>query len=115
MGILSVDTYQFPKNWNDSLGKKLQDAYITFEKFYVPNNAVLVIAGDIDYKQTKDLVQKYFGNIKKGAKVERVNIRKIRLQNQSLLNIRIRTSNYQCTSQHTEPHLTKQEMPAYWI
>ncbi len=44
------------------------------KKFYVPNNAVLVIAGDIDYKQTKDLVQKYFGNIKKGAKVERVNI-----------------------------------------
>lgn len=44
------------------------------KKFYVPNNAVLVIAGDIDYKQTKDLVQKYFGNIKKGANVERVNI-----------------------------------------
>lgn len=27
VGIASVDDYQFPKNWNDSLGKKLQNAY----------------------------------------------------------------------------------------
>lgn len=42
------------------------------KKFYIPNNAVLVIAGDIDFKQTKDLVAKYFGNIKKGTPVDRV-------------------------------------------
>ncbi len=44
------------------------------KKFYVPNNAVLVIAGDIEFAKTKDLVQKYFGVIKKGANVPRVNI-----------------------------------------
>lgn len=44
------------------------------KKFYVPNNAVLVIAGDIEFAKTKDLVQKYFGVIKKGADVPRVNI-----------------------------------------
>ena len=44
------------------------------KKFYIPNNAVLVIAGDIDFKQTKDLVQKYFGPIKKGTPVERIKI-----------------------------------------
>ena len=27
VGIASVDDYQFPKNWNDSLGKKLQNSY----------------------------------------------------------------------------------------
>lgn len=27
VGIASVDDYQFPTNWNDSLGKKLQNAY----------------------------------------------------------------------------------------
>jgi branched-chain amino acid aminotransferase len=27
VGIASVDDYQFPKNWKDSLGKKLQNAY----------------------------------------------------------------------------------------
>jgi zinc protease len=37
-----------------------------YRKFYIPNNAVLVIAGDIDYENTKKLVQKYFGDIKKG-------------------------------------------------
>lgn len=27
VGIFSVDTYQFPKNWINSLGKKIQDTY----------------------------------------------------------------------------------------
>lgn len=44
------------------------------KKFYVPNNAVLVVAGDIDYKQTKQLIEKYFGIVKRGADVPRVNI-----------------------------------------
>ena len=44
------------------------------KKFYIPNNAVLVIAGDIDFKQTKELVQQYFGPIKKGSPVERIKI-----------------------------------------
>lgn len=39
-----------------------------FETFYVPNNATLAIAGDIDIEQTKKLVQKYFGEIPKGTK-----------------------------------------------
>ncbi|SEH83955.1 Predicted Zn-dependent peptidase [Paenimyroides aquimaris] len=44
------------------------------KKFYVPNNAVLVIAGDIEFNQTKELVEKYFGVIKRGADVPKVNI-----------------------------------------
>lgn len=39
-----------------------------FETFYVPNNATLSIAGDIDIAQTKQLVEKYFGEIKRGTK-----------------------------------------------
>ncbi len=38
------------------------------EMFYVPGNAVLVIAGDIDTKETKVLVDAYFGDIPKGTK-----------------------------------------------
>jgi predicted Zn-dependent peptidase len=38
-----------------------------FETFYVPNNATLSIAGDIDIEETKKLVQKYFGEIPKGT------------------------------------------------
>lgn len=39
-----------------------------FDTFYVPNNATLSIAGDIEIEQTKNLVQKYFGEIPKGTK-----------------------------------------------
>jgi len=39
-----------------------------YETFYVPNNAVLSIAGDIDMAETKRLVKKYFGPIPKGEK-----------------------------------------------
>lgn len=39
-----------------------------YETFYVPNNATLSIAGDIDIKETKELVAAYFGEIKRGTK-----------------------------------------------
>ncbi len=46
-----------------------------FKKFnqiyYVPNNAVLVVAGDIDIAETKKMVQDYFGPIPKGEDIER--------------------------------------------
>src|SRR5690606_40536658 len=45
------------------------------DKFYVPNNAVLVIAGDIEFGQTKKLVEQYFGVIERGADVPRVNVK----------------------------------------
>ena len=38
------------------------------EMFYVPNNAVLVIAGDIDIAETKELVEAYFGDIPRGTR-----------------------------------------------
>lgn len=46
----------------------LTDVKEFFETFYVPNNATLVIVGDIDIDKTKKLVQKYFGDIPKGKK-----------------------------------------------
>lgn len=36
------------------------------DMFYVPNNAVLVVSGDIDKEETKKLVEKYFGDIPAG-------------------------------------------------
>ncbi len=38
-----------------------------YETFYVPNNAVLSIAGDIDPTVTRQLVEKYFSGIPKGT------------------------------------------------
>ncbi len=40
-----------------------------YKKFYVPNNAALVVAGDLDVIKAKELVGKYFGDIPKGAEV----------------------------------------------
>ncbi len=45
------------------------DEFMEFYKhYYVPNNAVLTIAGDIDIKETKELIKKYFEDIPKGTK-----------------------------------------------
>lgn len=41
------------------------------KKFYVPNNAVLVVAGQFDNEQAKAWIKKYFGAIPKGAPVQR--------------------------------------------
>ena len=50
---------------------KLEEFKDFNKKFYVPNNAVLVVAGDFNAAQTKEWIQKYFGAIKKGATIER--------------------------------------------
>jgi zinc protease len=39
-----------------------------YKTFYVPNNAVMVIAGDIDIEKTKALISKYYNDIPKGTK-----------------------------------------------
>jgi predicted Zn-dependent peptidase len=43
-----------------------QDIKHFHDTYYVPNNAVLVIAGDIDIEETKRLVYKYFADIPRG-------------------------------------------------
>lgn len=40
-------------------------------KFYVPNNAVLIVAGDINKTEVKKMIQNYFGPIPKGPAVDR--------------------------------------------
>lgn len=44
----------------------LEDVKNWFRGHYGPNNAVLVLAGDIDAKEARPLVEKYFGAIPKG-------------------------------------------------
>lgn len=47
----------------------LQEFQAFNKKYYVPNNAVLVIAGDIDIEKTKKLVDAYFSEVPAGAPV----------------------------------------------
>ncbi len=51
------------------------DEFLAFnKKYYVPNNAVLVVAGDIVIPAAKKMINDYFSNIPRGADVPRVNI-----------------------------------------
>ncbi len=47
---------------------KLQDFIDFYHTFYVPNNCVLSLAGDIDIPQVKQQIDAYFGSIPKGVK-----------------------------------------------
>jgi predicted Zn-dependent peptidase len=44
----------------------LDDVRAFFKTFYVPNNASLVVAGDIEPQKAKTLIEKYFGPIHRG-------------------------------------------------
>ena len=65
-----VHPYQWaPIGSMDHLNAATIEEFQQFYKdFYVPNNATLTIAGDIDYATTEKLVRKYFSEIPKGAK-----------------------------------------------
>ncbi len=39
------------------------------QKYYLPNNATLVLAGDFEKEEAKNLIEKYFGEISSGDKV----------------------------------------------
>ncbi len=59
----------------DHLDAATLDEFLAFnKKFYVPNNAVLVVAGDIDIDKTKTMVEAYFAAIPRGADIERVSL-----------------------------------------
>ncbi len=47
----------------------LEDVAEFFKTFYVPNNAVLTLAGDFDPDSALDLVDRYFGDIPAGAAI----------------------------------------------
>ncbi|MFL9483554.1 M16 family metallopeptidase [Chitinophagaceae bacterium LWZ2-11] len=54
---------------------KLEEFQAFFKKYYIPNNAVLTIAGDIDIEKTKQLVSQYFADVPKGTPVTHPDIK----------------------------------------
>ena len=50
----------------DLSAASVEDVQNFFKTYYAPNNAVLVVAGDIDVAQAKQMVRKYFGPIPRG-------------------------------------------------
>ena len=80
MASIEIDRMLWPQNhpynWptigymEDLTAASHSDVVEFFKKYYVPNNASLVVAGDIDIARTKTLVEKWFNEIPRGADVE---------------------------------------------
>lgn len=64
-----------PYNWTvigemeDLFNATVDDVKDFHQKFYNPNNATIVLAGDFDVAKAKELIQKYFGEIPAGKEV----------------------------------------------
>lgn len=64
-----------PYNWQvigsleDLQNATLADVKEFYNRWYVPNNATLVIAGDFDINQAKEWVHKYFDEIPRGEEI----------------------------------------------
>jgi len=56
----------------DVQSAKLEDVRNFFKLYYAPNNASLAIVGDFNPDKAKELVEKYFGPLKRGADVPKI-------------------------------------------
>ena len=71
--LFKVHPYKDPNvGYMKDLDAATLEEFLAFnKKYYVPNNATLVVAGDIDFAATKKMIQDYFGPIPRGADVVR--------------------------------------------
>lgn len=69
-----VHPYKWPTiGFMEDLNAASEQDYQAFYKtYYVPNNAVLVVAGDINPAQARKQVEKYFSGIPKGGVISRL-------------------------------------------
>ena len=77
-----IDSNLYPKshpyNWqvigslDDLQNATLEDVKDFFNRWYVPNNVILTIAGDFDVEQTKIWVKKYFNEIPRGEAIPKL-------------------------------------------
>jgi len=58
----------------DIQNAKLDDVRQFFARYYGPNNASIVIAGDIDKARTRALVERYFGSFRRSPPVARPSV-----------------------------------------
>jgi zinc protease len=68
-----VHPYSWPVigSMTDLSAASVEDVKDFFRRYYAPNNASLVVAGDVKAAEVKALVEKYFGAIPRGPAIER--------------------------------------------
>ena len=55
----------------DLSAASLEDVKEFFRQYYAPNNASIVVAGDVDPAEVRALVERYFGSIPRGPAIDR--------------------------------------------
>ena len=74
-----------PYNWQvigelvDLQNATIDDVKEFYAKYYGPNNATLVLAGDFEKEEAKAMIEKYFGEIKKGQDVPKLKPQRVTL------------------------------------
>ncbi len=74
-----------PYNWQvigelvDLQNATIDDVKEFYAKYYGPNNATLVLAGDFETAEAKAMIEKYFGEIKKGEDVPKLKPQRVTL------------------------------------
>lgn len=63
-----TSTYRHPiVGWMADLeAMRIEDLRVWYDRWYAPNNAILVVVGDVDHEAVHRLAQKHFGPIKAG-------------------------------------------------
>lgn len=67
-----------PYNWQvigelvDLQNATVEDVREFYDKYYGPNNATLVLAGDFEVEEAKAMIEKYFGEIKRRQEVPKL-------------------------------------------
>jgi predicted Zn-dependent peptidase len=64
------NAHNFYGELSDLEAATVEDASQFFNSFYRPNNAVLIVAGDIDYADARAKVERYFASVPRGAPVK---------------------------------------------
>ncbi|MDH7444150.1 M16 family metallopeptidase [Aquimarina sp. 2201CG14-23] len=74
-----------PYNWQvigelvDLQNATVEDVKEFYDKYYGPNNATLVLAGDFETADAKAMIEKYFGEIKRRQPVEKLKVQNVTL------------------------------------
>ena len=87
MSVIDKNLYpeNHPYSWQvigslaDLQNATLHDVKYFYNRWYVPNNVTLTIAGDFDTEQAKAWVKKYFKDLKRGDEISKIEKQAVQL------------------------------------
>ncbi|MDZ7780533.1 MAG: pitrilysin family protein [Gemmatimonadota bacterium] len=68
------NAHNFYGDFTDLDAATLEDVQAFFDRYYAPNNAVLVVVGDFESERTMEWIRDYFGDIPRGPATERPDV-----------------------------------------